>query len=724
MPGQVQGEQAVNPVVREIIHGASVGAWVGVVVGASEAIYLVNGGADVRLVFTGSLLYAIVGMVGGFGLGLFAGCMPFWPFVRPGSGAATAFSGAVAAFIVVVLRVLPNLGPGDLVEKLQDAVCVILAVIGILVAFIGWLAPRFGEEVKRSIAMPVTTLSLNGFVVGACVYFQFTSVQVVATADPAAFAPVYDMPDRLLDKPNTLFIVVHGLRSNAVGAYNPEVRFTPTIDGLARSGILFEQAMATSSATTPALSSLVTGRDIRAHGVRRPGEGLSRQVPTLFGAQQRAGIITAAVYGHPDVSSATGLDRGFDFVLRDGAAPPPDSGDWRSALWTMSVPRLLHSVVEQLRQPAYPAPPRYDSRPDFRYDRAYDRIPSAPVPRLAQVARAGAPPRVASDPRSALALATRFTEAKRGGRWSLLVHLDIPSGTTLVGDRQAAYADGVRQLDASLGRFFRRFEELGLDRDTLVVLTADHGTELDDHGGFGFGTTLHDAVLRVPLVIRMPGRVHGGARFVGQVRALDAFVTAMEVQGVRLPPGVLGRSIRGERSLLADLQENSPRNRPSLCKLRELGRIRRLYAEVDTGARRIRAYRSSGYKLIRTDTDRAAPEFQLFDVLSDPAETSDLYDTDDQQCGRSLREIQRQMESLITESTASTGPAEPDRGPRRDQTRGWQLPEIGGGVESATGGRRASQPRSKLRRRRGRRPDEAEALSDDFAVPPQVEGPR
>ena len=86
-------------------------------------------------------------------------------------------------------------------------------------------------------------------------------------------------------------------------------------------------------------------------------------------------------------------------------------------------------------------------------------------------------------------------------------------------ERIVSLYDGeIAFTDAAIGGLLKGLSERGLRRNTLVILLADHGEEFYEHGGFGHGHTLFDEVIRVPLVLSLPGRLPGGVRIENQVR--------------------------------------------------------------------------------------------------------------------------------------------------------------------------------------------------------------
>jgi arylsulfatase A-like enzyme len=165
------------------------------------------------------------------------------------------------------------------------------------------------------------------------------------------------------------------------------------------------------------------------------------------------------------------------------------------------------------------------------------------------------------------------------------------------------YAAGVHALDRQLGPFLAELGRSGALADAIVVLTADHGEELGDNGGWDHGHQLYDNQLHVPLLVRMP-RGAGGGRHVAEIVSLiDLMPTLLaqaripapsEVQGHDLSPLLRGDAGSGDSVSFA----NGVKWDPALHSLR-----------------------APGWKLIR---DGSSGPASLFDLTVDPGEQHDV----------------------------------------------------------------------------------------------------
>jgi arylsulfatase A-like enzyme len=140
-------------------------------------------------------------------------------------------------------------------------------------------------------------------------------------------------------------------------------------------------------------------------------------------------------------------------------------------------------------------------------------------------------------------------------------------------------------------------------RNTLVIVTADHGEEFFDHGGIGHGRTAYEEVLRVPLLMRWPGRIPAGATHHGLVGLIDMMPTILSLVGVPPPPGLQG----------SNLAEPITRGEGTPSE-------RRLFAQVISDTFRLEATHDLRYKLVRHARGPLGGQEEVYDLERDPLE--------------------------------------------------------------------------------------------------------
>ena len=389
------------------------------------------------------------------------------------------------------------------------------------------------------------------------------------------------------DRPNVLVLLVDTLRADHLGCYGAGPSPSPNLDRLAERGLLFEQAIAQAPWTTPSVATLLTGLHPRSHGVvawpfskpaARPENGstvLPDLLPTLPARAAMAGITTVGVSANPLVSRTTNFARGFETFVefewnaeRDATA----RADEVNAAFLRWVGRnrgrrflgYLHYM--DVHEPYWPPA-------EFR----------PPVP---------------DGVRSAVARGRLAGIAERVN-WST----GPPLATAEVQHLRNLYDGGIRFWDFELQRLLDGLTALGVRDSTIVVVTADHGEEFQEHGKLTHGPDLYDELLHVPLVVVGPGVAPGRVR--EQVQGIDLFPTVAAMLGVQAPAGLPGVDLMARREPRPAFSETS------------LG-------IVDGKAGKLVSLRTPEWKLIQTP---ATGRFELYDLVRDPAEREDRFGT-------------------------------------------------------------------------------------------------
>lgn len=213
------------------------------------------------------------------------------------------------------------------------------------------------------------------------------------------------------------------------------------------------------------------------------------------------------------------------------------------------------------------------------------------------------------------------------------------------------YTGEVAFADVQVGRLVEALKRLGLDRNTLVVVTADHGEGLGEHGEETHLYFVYDTTMRVPLVMCCPGRLPAGAVVASQTRTVDIMPTILAILRASPEPGVQGAD------LLSRVQQPSGATDLPACG-ESLG------AHLVFGTAPLRCLRLDGWKYIH------APQPELFHVREDPREERNLAATQPDRVG-AMRE---QLRSIIAESPPPVGA---DAMSRPDQATLDQLQSLG-----------------------------------------------
>lgn len=344
---------------------------------------------------------------------------------------------------------------------------------------------------------------------------------------------------------NLLIVTVDTLRADRVGAYGRVGAHTPAMDSLAKAGVLVEDAVVHVPQTRPSHASLFTGRLPYEHGLRDNfSPPLQPHFPTLAEVLKAHGYATAGFVGAYPVSRDSGLDRGYD-----------EFDD------PFGVSAKRESVVEEPERRGAEVTDRalvwlggLKRRPFFAWVHLFDpHAPYDPPPPWRR--------RFAGNPY----------------------------------DGEVAYAD------QQVGRLLAWLDKAGERQSTLVVVTSDHGEGLGDHGEDEHLFFVYESTLRVPLLLRWPGKLPAGARVKGQFPGVDLMPTTLALLGVPSPAtSGIGRAV--------ELREG--RRIPDSESYAES-----LYGQLHFGYAPLRALRAEGWKYID------APRPELYDLRQDPGET-------------------------------------------------------------------------------------------------------
>jgi len=362
---------------------------------------------------------------------------------------------------------------------------------------------------------------------------------------------------------NLVLVTVDTLRADHTTPYGYDRETTPVLARLAREGVRVEQAYAPMATTGPSHAALLTSRYPVSLGYLRNGQRLDEAHLTLAERLHAAGYRTSAA-----VSSFV-LDKGLGFAQGFGTYDCPSFD--RRADETTAV--ALGWLARRARD-----------RPFFLWVHYYD--PHHPYSPPAPYDRRFAPP---------------------------------PAATGLPRRAVAHYDGEIAFTDHQLGRLLAAIDAEGLAARTLVVVTADHGEGLMQHGHMGHGLHLYEEAVRVPLVFRWPGSLPAGALVPGPVEHLDLVPTVLDLLG--LPRGggeIEGQSVAAALRGQAGTAGRDPRRTVFLQ--------RRLYDTEVVSGFHVKgekfAVRAGRWKYIEAPEEQTR---ELYDLRSDPGETRNLF---------------------------------------------------------------------------------------------------
>lgn len=673
---------------RNIIQGLAGGLLGGSLLGLVEAVYLLaaNGAPDLLSPFYAVVLYGLLGL--GLGLG---GAVALTVFEKFGlfkkADEALAFqfgaAGAVAPMLLFILMYLGNKVVYGEQGVPMTGKLAILGIVAFTVALLLTLGRGLLQGPLSKLRKAPGLLGTWGVLAAVTGLMSFIPVGENPRANLASGKPI---PASLKEKPNILIFTVDTLRADYLGTYGHEGNPSPVIDAIAADGLVFENFFASASWTRSSFASLWSSRIPSSHNTDTKAARMPDELELLSEVMQGAGVTTGNFANNINVTSTFNFDQGWDTYIYES---PDYSFGATESVFGLTFYKVVHKVNERLG--------------GAKHVSSFYQ----PVEVLLEDAQA-------------------FINANSSARWMLGVHLMEPhdpyfehpylDGTGSkefngVGFARAevespelsqseylkrVYLDEIRHMDLKMAPFIEWLKTEGLYDNTLIVITADHGEEFGEHGGFWHGTTLYEEQIHIPLILKLPKNELAGTRVQWQSRSIDVAPTLTAAMGIEPSEQWEGsdlladvnaeldarrekaESIAKLRESVALLQQDaSAESEEAQTKLAEdrqqLAELeaapegcdtygspwdRVLVAEEDFEGNVISAIRKDGYKFIKANegNNRGLPQSELFDMVVDAGETENLASSDAQRCGAYLTDqvttLDQAMGELIMQASS------------------------------------------------------------------------
>ena len=395
---------------------------------------------------------------------------------------------------------------------------------------------------------------------------------------------------------NLVLVFADQMRGQDFAAAGNPQTITPNMDRLATEGVLCSNAISNCPVCTPCRGSMLTGFNPLAHGALANDVPIRTDIPSFATVLRDAGYRTGYVGKWH-----------LDGVPRDRFTPPGQRRLGFDDYW--AVWNCHHQYFDGKYFTDTDEVRRFDGyEPDGQTDLAItfmERHREEPF----ALALSWGPPHDPYDQ-----VPDEFLSLHDPGQVELRPNVRVQDSLPedAIRGMIAQYYAHITALDADLGRIMAALERLGLEGDTLLVFTSDHGDMLGSHGGRNKEKPWEESIL-VPLILRGPG-LPAGANCSALVGLMDLMPTMLDALGVACPP-VDGRSVvpllRGEDS-----------ERPSSVPIG-------IPVIVDQGAaegmpewRGVRTERHTYARLQSGEPwvlyDNAADPFQLNNLIDDP----------------------------------------------------------------------------------------------------------
>lgn len=568
--------------------GLGAGILAGLLIGVIETAIIAREGlgADHQVLWYGPLAYALLLGAGGLAGGMVLGVLPM---------ERREIRGWTASLVLLVLGVLPALMIAmfrirrDVYHEQMPPLPVlvgVLGVAGIVALALFLLGPRLlGGGLGRLFgALPA--LLLGALVVGGSAIAGRALYPSVAA--PPVPPPV---PATLADKPNLLLIVIDTLRADALSCYGGPVD-AKNICGVAEQDGTVFTGFAHASWTKPSFASILTSTLPSTHNTMSKTATLPQDLVMVSEALQQHGYATGGIVANINLAPSFGFQQGYDeynYLSPDYLFGAEESS---SKLIFYQIGRKValrlkpgHRVTDYF-QDAETVTGVADDWLTRHKDSRFFLLLHYMDPH---------------DP---------YFERPYNGKAVARVEADHPDPSKAAYMRELYYG-GVRFTDEWIGKLEAHLRELGLWDDTMIVITADHGEEFMEHGGWWHGTTLYEEQIHVPMLVKWPkGKVGAPPRVDDHpVRHLDIAPTLLTLAGATIPPAMQGTD------LAVPMAQRSESDKMA-------------YAEEDHEGNVLRSIRTDTWKLIEANpgNPRGLPATELFAIGSDPKEKQNVVD--------------------------------------------------------------------------------------------------
>ncbi len=402
-------------------------------------------------------------------------------------------------------------------------------------------------------------------------------------------------------KPNVLLIVLDTARADRFSCLGYNRKTTPYIDSLALEGVIYDKAYSTSFWTLPSHASLFTGLYPRQAGATSETNYLPGSQPTVAKLFKENGYDTAAFSCNGWVSKERGFGRGFDqfheiwrpenhIKTKTGYKKPElfaaeKISEWIS--WQNQTPFFLFANLNCAHMPYYPVEPFRSRFLSSQYDR--EKV---------------------------------FRASKITGMWDYLagsIKLDKDDFNIM----KDLYDGEIATADYCVKIIVESLKSNGMLNDTIVIITADHGENLGEHGMIDHLLSMYDTTLHIPLIIHYPRKFKAGSKNDDLVSLVDIAPTIFDLcniesnlSSLRTRDLSLANKSRHIRKYIFAENEH-PTNGIKLMKSRHP------QFDVSTIDCPMRVIRTKRHKFIWS----IGKNKQLYDLRVDPDELSNIIDS-------------------------------------------------------------------------------------------------
>ncbi len=374
---------------------------------------------------------------------------------------------------------------------------------------------------------------------------------------------------------NIVFLMIDTLRADHLHFSGYERKTSPNIDKLAAESTRFMNAYSTSPHTPRSIPAMFLSR-YASHTVWKGGQyNYPKILPenlSVFSLLEKNGYETIGISSHFYFQKKQGITRGFT--------------RWDNA--------GFKSIA--------------DSNNDIASPRTYKKL----EPVLEELSNSSKP----------YALFVHLFEPH--AKWIGHDEYDFGEGKTTAEKHMNNYDSEIAYVDNYVGKILDKIEKLGMDKDTIVLLTSDHGEGFKEHGFFYHGQTLYNEVIHIPMIWRVPGWPKHAVS--SNVSLVDIAPTILDLVGLKTPETFQGRS------LVPAMIDGQIENKPVFAELLPYTSWKEHHKTVV----------DENWKLIHRIS---SGQFELYNLESDPGETQNLY-KDEKEKAKKLKAMLEDFKQL------------------------------------------------------------------------------
>ena len=405
--------------------------------------------------------------------------------------------------------------------------------------------------------------------------------------------------------PNIIIISLITMRADHLSSYGYHLETSPSIDELAGSGAIFENAISPSPLAQPSHAGILTGKYIARNGVIYEGSKLADSETTLAEILGAKGYNTAAFIGRSQLKAEFGFDQGF-MTYEDRTSFFEFASTYNLKFMLKALNLFVPEFKKLLNQDQVSKAEEVNDHIFKWLDKNYDN----PFFIYAYYSDTHGPYSVKGEFTN---ISSNEFENYTNAEFYALERDYLRKGNIPANIRDSMvkfYDNDIHQLDSNIGMLFDKIEELGLKNDTIIIITGVHGQEFFDHGGFGHENTLYQEAIHVPLIISYPDKIDA-KRVKEMVSTIDIFPTIISMLDLEIPGGIDGVNLI-----------------PLISNERGYGRgyvKSELFGLPEDEIKKQTAVFHDGWKLIEAEPETETIKSGLFNLNTDPKEQKNLY---------------------------------------------------------------------------------------------------